>query len=211
MTDIEVIPAILTDDMGVLKKRLAQVEDLVERVQIDVVDKTFADNSTLGVESLTEVETALLLDAQLMVQEPVRYVNRCDWVGVERVFGQVEQMSDQDEFVEQVLALGLQVGLALDVHTPVEAVEEHLGRVDAILLMAVEVGFAKQEFDEGVLKKIDQVRRGYPVIDICVDGGVNPETARWCIDRGANQLAVGSFLWEADDVGRAVEELLSLR
>lgn len=203
----EIIPAILVQEKEELQKQLTLVRGLVERVQIDIIDGVFAANKTVSVENLMQVETEALLEIQLMVQEPIRYLNRCDVVGVTRVYGHVEQMADQEEFVEMAGDLGMQVGLALDLHTPIVAIDKLLPYLDGVLLMAVEVAFQGQEFDEGVLEKIEELRAQEYEGDICIDGGLDGDEIRVCLERGANHFAVGSALWKAKDIKQKLEEL----
>ena len=205
--EIEIIPAIQVRTFEELQKKLDGVKDLVNRVQIDIVGEKFADNKSIVVEEVDRANTSLVLDIQLMVNNPIGYLNRCDVVGIERVYGQVEQMPDQDEFVSQAGDLGMQVGLALDIHTPIEAIAKTLPYLDGVLLMSVEVGFFGQTFEEGVLDKIEDLRVRKFEGDICIDGGLNSETIRLCRDRGANHFAVGSYLWSAKNLAKRLEAL----
>jgi len=171
--EVKIIPAVQVATVEDLKKRLSEVEGLVERVQIDIVGKEFANNEGIKVEDLIEVGVGVALDVQLMVKEPIKYLNRCDVVGVERVYGHIEQMSDMQEFVSQTTDMGMEVGLALDIHTPVKAIKEVLLYLDGVLLMSVEAGFSGQGFMAEVLDKIEEVRGWEFKGDICVDGGLD--------------------------------------
>ena len=204
---VEIIPAILAYSEEDLKDKLGRVEGLVSRAQIDIVGRVFSPDVSVGIETLERLSDGLVLDVQLMVREPVSFLNRCDWGGVDRVFGHVEYMKDQQKFIEHAFALGMQVGLAVDLETPVSKIEKALSQLDAILLMAVAAGKSGQEFDKRVLKKIQQVRAIDSKISICVDGGVNTSNIRLCVDAGANEFAVGSFLWESKDVGERIKAL----
>lgn len=203
----EIIPAILVAEKEELQRQLTLVRGLVERVQIDILDGVFADNKTVSVEVLQQAHTELLIDVHLMVDNPLGYLNRCDALGVTRVYAQVEQMKDQEEFVESAGDLGMQVGLALDLQTPVVAIDKLLGHLDGVLLMAVAAGFQGQEFDEGVLEKIEELRGEGFEGDICIDGGLDEDTIRICLEKGANHFAVGSELWKAKDIKQKLEEL----
>lgn len=207
MGDLQIIPTIMVETVAEMQRKLELVKDKVKRVQIDIVEEIFADNKTITVAALERVNTGLIMDVQLMVQNPVIYVNQCDQVGVERIYGHVEQMPDQGEFVDKATDLGIQVGLGLDIHTPIVSIEKMLPFLDAVLLMAVEVGFSRQVFDEKVLKKIDELRAHQFDGDICIDGGLDKEEIKLCREHGANHFAVNSALWKSKDISDKLEEL----
>lgn len=208
---IEIIPAIQVKTFKKLQQRLDQVRGKVSRVQIDIVDSKFESNPSVAIEELAGANTSLVMDVQLMVQEPVRYLNRCDMIGMSRVYGQVEQMGDQEEFVESTTDLGMQVGLALDIHTPVASIEKMLPYIDGVLLMSVEVGYSGQDFDESVLGKIAELREREFAGDICIDGGLDREAIILCKEKGANHFAVGSTLWNSKNIGKTIEDLKEIK
>ena len=207
MAVIRILPAILSETREDLIKKISQVEGLVDRVQVDIVGRAFSPQPSVGIETLEGVGSGLLLDVQLMVREPVTFLNRCDSIGVERVFGHVEYMQNQEEFIEHAFALGMQVGLALDLLTPVSRIEKVIEQIDALLLMAVPAGKSGQKFDPAVLPKIGEAANFGLDIPICVDGGITPSTIVSCIEAGAREFAVGSYLWQSSDIGKALGEL----
>lgn len=205
--NIKIIPAPLPYTVDELNEKLRRVEGIVNRVQIDVVGRAFNKEVTIGIEALEKVSTALVFDVQLMVREPVRFLNRCDMAGTDRVLAHVEYMKDKQEFVEQAFAMGMEVGLALDLVTPVLELESVIGDLDAVLLMSVPAGKSGQTFDERVVEKIKRLRGMRNDIPICVDGGINTNNIGACVEAGANEFAVGKFLWESGDIAKAIEKL----
>lgn len=203
MNMIEIIPAILTNDPEELKEKLGAVEGKVGRVQIDIVDGVFAKNRTIGLETMENLETGLLLDIQLMVKEPIDWVEKCSKLkNVYRIIGHVELMSDENEFIARVRASGRKVGLGIDLDTQLNHWNdsELLKEVDVILLMAVKAGFGGQEFDQSVLQRVDDficTRNAYNLsFKICVDGGVNAQNIKQITKAGADEVAVGNAWWE---------------
>ena len=207
MANIRILPAILSETQEELIERISQVEGLVDRVQVDIVGRVFSSRPTVAIEVLETIQTDFLFDIHLMVREPVTFLNRCDAVGVERVFGHVEYMQNQEDFIEHAFALGMQVGLALDLSTPLSTIEKIIEQIDALLLMAVPAGKSGQKFDQAVLPKIREAANFGLDIPICVAGGITPSTIVPCIEAGAREFAVTSFLWQSSDVGKAIEEL----
>jgi len=208
---VEIIPAVLESNVSGVEKKLKRVVGKVERVGVDIVDGVFADNLTVAVDELKGVGvlTGFKVEIQLMVEYPEEWLGDCGELGVERVFGHVERMEGQEKFVEECVALGMKSGLALDLYTPVEVIEKPVWeKLDGVLLMSVQAGKSGQEFNERVVEKIKQVRKLGFGGDVQVDGGMNPTTVTMCKQAGANQFGVTSWLWEKEDIGKALEELL---
>lgn len=199
---MEIIPAILTNDRSDFlgKIRTIEASRAVSRVHIDFVDSFFAEKTTLGPGILNEFGSELLLDAHLMVDEPVHWLKD---LPVDCVIAQIERMSNQQEFVGQATALGFSVGLAIDLSTPVSALDPViLSSLDVVLVMAVEAGRGGQEFGASVLEKtrtLDEIRvRSDRPFRICVDGGIHRDTLLPVRSAGADEVVVGSGLFEGD-------------
>lgn len=215
---IEIIPAILTNDPRELKDKIRLVErarlaEDVEsrRVQVDIVDGIFANNRTVALESLEGIATEALLDIHLMVHEPNSWVERVVRALADRVIGQVEMMSDQVRFIGHVQEMGSKVGLALDLPTPVSAIDPAiLNNLNVVLVMSVKAGFGGQEFSKSALEKIkalDEIRsRDNTPFRICVDGGVNAQNIGGIRRAGADEVAIGQSLF-AGDLAENIERL----
>lgn len=149
---MEIIPAILTNNPEELKEKLAQVEGLVKRIQIDIIDGVFANNKTLNWGDWGDFGN-IKLDIHLMVDNPASYLE-IDAQNVDRVIGQIEKMPSQKDFVEQVFAKNYLSGLAIDVETPVVNLDTTvLSKLDVVLVMSVPAGFGGQPFHPEVLEK----------------------------------------------------------
>lgn len=200
---IEIIPAILTDNVTDLKQKLASVDEAVsvneanvKRVQIDVIDGVYVDNKTVDPANMLGIETDLALDFHLMVKEPINWVEKCARAGGDRIIGQIEMMSSQKDFVGRVQEEGLYVGLAVDLETPISSLDSLiLNNLDVVLLMAVKAGWGGQKFDPKVISKIkelDEIRvRDKTPFRICVDGGETEDVIDQTHFAGADEVAVG--------------------
>ncbi len=200
---LEIIPSILTNDPAELRDMVAKAEGVVERVSIDIIDGKFVDNKTIDPGILADVDTTLKLDFQLMVVEPINWIEKCVGSGAERIIGHVEKMSDQVEFVGKVQEVGASVGLAIDLATPVSKLDSTiLTNLDIVLVMGVPAGFGGQDFDKNVLKKIselDEIRiRDDTPFNIHVDGGVILDNISKIRTQGADEVSVGRRLWEGE-------------
>lgn len=209
---VEVIPAILTNNVTELEDMLGQIaravdtnEANIKRVQIDIIDGEFADNKTIDPVNMLGVETNLSLDFHLMVKEPINWIEKCASVGADRIIGQIERMKSQVEFVGKVSETGLYVGLAVDLETPISRLDPVvLNSVDVVLLMAVKAGFGGQKFDTRVLDKIkelDEIRaRDATPFKICVDGGETEDNIDETHFAGADEVVIGRRLFMGDIV-----------
>lgn len=205
---LEIIPAILTNDPKELEEKIRAVARLhesygeVKRVQIDIIDGVFANNKTVDLAAVGQIESGLGIDVHLMVREPVDWVEKSIRAMADRIIGQVEMMSNQAEFVGKVQSTGHEVGLALDLDTPVSEINPVLlFDLDVVLVMSVKAGFGGQEFDHKVLEKIRELSEirndsGYK-FKICIDGGIGEENIKQVKDAGVDEVAVGG-LFEGD-------------
>ncbi len=180
---VNVIPAILAKDLKEWEEKFDQVKELVERVQLDVVDGVFAANKTIFPQDLVGFSFGgVKLDVQLMVDEPIEWLEQCRAIGAERVFGHIEKMEDQILFIAEAQVKGFGVGLALDLETPVSRIAPGvIEDLNAVLLMSAKVGETGGVFSEAVLPKIEEVRKLRKDILICIDGGLDVSEMKACV------------------------------
>lgn len=223
---VNIIPAIMPKNKLELMEKLEKVWGAVPRVQLDVVDGVFAKAVTVGPEILSEINTIVRFDTHLMVDRPEYWLERCMLGLSERVFGQVEMMDDINAFIADGQAMGMAVGLAFDIDTSLSGLEEVIDDLDAVLLMSVQAGAQGQEFDNGVLSKIQQVRQMSKRVPIVVDGGIDKRkikdclAAEWTEEMQEDELnrsfsgmefVVGSHLFQPVDTLAELKRLQSLR
>lgn len=198
---IKVFPSILTNNPDELKELVSQVEGVVDYASIDIIDGKFAENKTIDPQALVGVETGLKLDFQLMVHEPINWVEKCASAGAERITGHIEEMSDQVAFVGKVQEVGAEIGLGIDLGTPVSELDSTiLTNLDAVLVMSVPAGFGGQKFDKRALKKVkelDEIRKKDDTpYKIHVDGGIGSANISEIVKAGADEVSVGRSLFK---------------
>lgn len=218
---MNIYPALLSDSRSQLQQQIDKVKDIegISVVQVDIIDGKFADNLTVTPADLPDLDWGELeLDLHLMTEEPLDYVYELkdvkDSLPIRAVIGQVERMSNQSHFLEDVQKEGWQPGLSIDLFTPLEAIDEEALRfVKVLQIMGIEAGFQGKEFNSLALEKIAKLSKPAKEagVEIIVDGGVNLKTIGTIAKNGADSVAVGSLLWKSDDISETIAQLTAVK
>ena len=128
--------------------------------------------------------------------------------GADYITVHVEACRHLHRTIQLIKSFGVKAGVVLNPATPVQLIEPIIEDLDIVLLMSVNPGFGGQKFIPSVLTKIKQVRemakqKGVQ-LEIEVDGGVNEQTARLCVEAGATILVAGSAVYNQEDRGKAI-------
>lgn len=213
---VKIAPSILSADFSRLGKDIESVSS-AEYLHFDVMDGIFVPNISIGIPVLVSVRkfTKMTLDVHLMITEPCRYVHQFAESADIVVFHVEADSSDGiRKAISIVKSCGRQVGLSVKPGTPCDALLPYISELDLVLVMTVEPGFGGQKFMPEMLPKIRALRK---LIDerglnceLEVDGGINPDTARLCIDAGADVLVAGSDIFKASDRAAQIAQLRGL-
>ena len=148
----------------------------------------------------------------LSMPVPLRYLDDFVKGGADMITFHLESDSDPDATIAAIHEKGCKAGISIKPKTPAEAVKPYLDRVDMVLVMTVEPGFGGQKFMTDMMPKVTQIRQWISEsgreIDLQVDGGVNAETAKVCVEAGANVLVAGSYLFSKPDYAAAIKTLV---
>ncbi len=195
----EVIPSLLESEIEEVEEKVARLPAGSHRLHLDIIDGTYADDITITPADLQQIDlTRFGFELHLMVDDPMAWVEESVAIGPTGLIAQIERMGEQGIFVKWVKGYGVSAGLALDLDTPIDAIEMDLfDDLNVVLLMSVRAGRSGQEFDERVIGKVSELRRNYRG-KIAVDGGMNPSTARSVLAAGADEVVVNSYLWQSD-------------
>ncbi len=209
MPSLEIIPAILETDVTEAVRKIESVRELVEWVQLDVTDTTFADVATFPLTDLPSIHASLKVEVDLMVADPAAYLQDCYQLGVQRVSFHIESVDDPQAVLDAMAEYGFERSISLKPDTPISDLEPYIDQLDMVLLHSVEPGKQGQVFIPQTLQRIEAVRTLSPDILIEVDGGVNEEVIQAVLDAGADIAAIGSALFEDNDPQAALDELQS--
>ena len=195
---IEVVPSILSADVGRLADQVAEAERAgADRIQVDIMDGHFVPNLTFGPQVVEAVRSAtgLPIEAHLMVERPELFIEAFVKAGATLVEVQVESTTSLYRTVQTIRELGARPGVAINPGTPVEELREILPYVDLVNVMTVEPGFGGQKFIPHSPEKIRRVRALAPDFEIEVDGGIDARTAPLVVAAGATVLVAGNSVY----------------
>lgn len=210
-----IAPSILSANFARLGEEVHRAEDGgADWIHVDVMDGHFVPNLTIGapvVQCLKGV-TKLPLDVHLMITDPDRYLADFASAGADYITVHQEACTHLQRTLSHIRALGKKAGVALNPATSEETLRYVLNDIDLVLVMSVNPGFGGQKFISAVLPKIANLRTmfneiGRPDVHISVDGGINTDTGREVVARGASVLVAGKSVYGADDVGQAIQDL----
>ncbi|HZG15663.1 MAG TPA: ribulose-phosphate 3-epimerase [Candidatus Bathyarchaeia archaeon] len=209
---VKVAPSILSADFARLGAEIQDVErGGADWIHVDVMDGMFVPNITIGplvVDAIRPV-TKLPLDVHLMIEEPDRYIPQFAKSGADYITVHQEACRHLHRTIHLIKEQGVKAGVVLNPATPLVTIESMLDELDLVLLMTVNPGFGGQKFIASVLQKVKALRgmldeRGLSHVDIEIDGGVNPETARLCEAAGATVLVAGNAVFNQPDRAQAI-------
>jgi ribulose-phosphate 3-epimerase len=195
---IEVVPSILSADLGRLAEQVKEAEaGGADRIQVDVMDGHFVPNLTFGPQVVEAVRraTALPIEAHLMIERPEQFIEAFARSGATLIQVQVEATTSLYRTVHSIKELGCKVGVAINPATPLEALREILPYVDMVNVMTVEPGFGGQKFIARSPEKVSRLRGMDPQIEIEVDGGIDAKTAPLVVSAGATVLVAGNSVF----------------
>lgn len=206
---IKIAPSILSADFSRLGEDIESVS-AAEFIHIDVMDGCFVPNISIGIPVVKSIRkvTAQIFDVHLMIVEPQKYVKQFCMAGADFVTVHLEASAEENIIaaLKIIRECGKKAGLSVKPGTPAKALIPFLDYIDMILVMTVEPGFGGQKFMADMLPKIREIKQ-LTSKPIEVDGGIDFETGKLCIEAGAEILVAGSFVFKSENRIETINKL----
>lgn len=209
-------PSILAADFTVLGEQMKSTADNgAKYLHFDVMDGMFVPSISFGMPVLQSIHhvTNQVMDAHLMVKEPIRYVEAFKEAGADIVTVHLEACQDVKATIAKIRECNMKVGLSICPETEAAKAEGLLSEIDMLLVMSVHPGFGGQKFIPESLDKIRAIRRMIKEqkldVDIQVDGGIYTSNVREVLDAGANIIVAGSAVFKGD-AGKNTKEFMEI-
>lgn len=192
---MEIIPAILSNNLKDFKRKLHATQCFAKRVHIDFADGKFVSSQTLGPEDLRFVSTVIPWSFHLMVAEPERNLEKYWALKPETMYFHAE-IDNLAKNIDRLLDYGgVKIGVALNPETSVDAIAPFIEKIAAVLVMTVEPGSYGAKFLPGQLHKVGELRKMKDDLEIGVDGGVSLSTIEEIKENNPDFVIAGSFIF----------------
>ena len=147
------------------------------------------------------LHTSKILDVHLMISPVLNFIDEFVNAGANIISFHPEADPDPIKVINQIQKSKCKPGIAIHPHMEVNKVIKYLHLVDIVIVMTVVPGFAGQKFMNNQINKISQLKEIKKNKDlkfeIEIDGGINKGNAAMCIEKGADILVAGSYIFES--------------
>ena len=201
---VKIAPSILAADLLNIKNEVINVDNAgAEFIHIDIMDGHFVPNLSFGynmVKTLRPI-TKKILDVHLMISPVEPFIKEFINAGSDIISFHPEADNNTKEIISTIKKSNCKVGIAVHPNIKIEEIKEFLNDVDLVIIMTVIPGFGGQKFLEDQVNKISvlkEIRKNINAnYEIEIDGGINYQTSKICIDKGADILVAGSYVYGA--------------
>jgi ribulose-phosphate 3-epimerase len=212
-----VAPSILAADFANLQRDVEMInQSQAPWFHIDIMDGVFVPNISFGFPVMKAVNKYAKkpLDVHLMIVRPERYIEEFKNAGAHILTVHYEACTHLHRTLQQIKAAGMQTGVALNPHTPVNLLEDIITDTDLVCMMSVNPGFGGQKFIENTYKKITQLKqlikdKGSKTL-IEIDGGVDLHNYKKLLAAGADVLVAGNSVFSAENPAQIIAQLMQV-
>ena len=211
---IKISPSILGGSFSNIERIIQDLnQSKAEYIHFDVMDGDFVPNLTFGPKFISNVRkfSNKVFDVHLLINRVEKFLDDYNGAGSDIITFHIEINEDIENIIKKIKAKGIKCGLAIKPKTSWSEVQPYLQHIDQVIIMTVEPGFGGQEFMNDQVDKIKNISNYIKLnnlrVGIEIDGGINFETGKTCVEAGANILVAGSFLFNQGDLIAATNSL----
>ena len=211
---VKISPSILGGSFSNIERIILDLnQSKAEYIHFDVMDGDFVPNLTFGPKFISNVRkfSNKVFDVHLMINRVEKFLDDYIRAGSDIITFHIEINEDIENIIKKIKAKGIKCGLAIKPKTSWSEIQPYLQLIDQVIIMTVEPGFGGQEFMNDQVDKIKNISNYIKLnnlrVGIEIDGGINFETGKTCVEAGANILVAGSFLFNQGNLITATNTL----
>ena len=212
---VKISPSILGGSFSNIEKIIVDLDkSKAEYIHFDVMDGDFVPNLTFGAKFISDVRkfSKKIFDVHLMINRVDKFLDEYIKAGSDIITFHYEIDEDIKKIISKIKNKGIKCGLAIKPRTTWSEILPYLDLIDQVTIMTVEPGFSGQKFMNNQVDKIKNISNHIKLnnmnVEVEIDGGINFETGKICIEAGADILVAGSFLFNQGDLISSTNKML---